>query len=443
MNLVSVTWLTLSSYCRYRYAGSVLLNFFATLLPALYETLSKLWIARIDSSKVALTDTYTQISNIAEVANDGLPEAAWTVIGDNSSRSFLARLSLAHTLIVSQSIAGLIISVMLALLAPRFISVFVPASIRASSLTYVRITAFSALSSTLETSVTYSTRALDMPTVPFILNSSKFIINIILDFIFISRFHIHTVKPTVNTQALIRLACDMSSALIGLAYFLSITSLHRQPSLDRNAALPSLHSLKILLRPGLFTFTESAVRNVITLWLLHGIASVDLDYATAWRKEVGIDNLRPQASRKQILQIIRPILYSLTLVLVVEVPISIFFTLFGCEPFAYYLSGSQNVAKITAHMWRTIDWCFFFFVSAVQLSNIWLATRPSWFLYQSLAQQLLYTLPWTVNAWSYHGKLYGGQLIVLFFVNLLLTVLWYRKLRAGSLKLSVFRMTKY
>ena len=44
----------------------------------------------------------------------------------------------------------------------------------------------------------------------------------------------------------------------------------------------SLRGLKILLRPGIMTFLESAIRNALYLWLVHGIVSMGSDYATAW-----------------------------------------------------------------------------------------------------------------------------------------------------------------
>ena len=41
---------------RDRYAGALLFNFAAFILPALYGTLSKLWVANIDSSLVVTTE---------------------------------------------------------------------------------------------------------------------------------------------------------------------------------------------------------------------------------------------------------------------------------------------------------------------------------------------------------------------------------------------------
>jgi hypothetical protein len=52
----------------------------------------------------------------------------------------------------------------------------------------------------------------------------------------------------------------------------------------------------------------------------------------------------------------RPALISVIVILIVEVPLCIFMSLFGCKPFAYFLSGSEKASEITAHMWQTIDW---------------------------------------------------------------------------------------
>jgi hypothetical protein len=63
----------------------LLFNVLAFLLPALYATLSKLWVANIDSSLVTTTDVYTYIGVVAEVSNEGLPRAAWNIIGEQKS----------------------------------------------------------------------------------------------------------------------------------------------------------------------------------------------------------------------------------------------------------------------------------------------------------------------------------------------------------------------
>lgn len=75
---------TRSKFCNFvsSYFGSLIFNLGAFALPALYSTLSKLWIANIDSSQVVTTDIYTYIGVIVQVLNDGFPRSAWLVIGD-------------------------------------------------------------------------------------------------------------------------------------------------------------------------------------------------------------------------------------------------------------------------------------------------------------------------------------------------------------------------
>ena len=265
-----------------------------------------------------------------------------------------------------------------------------PAGTRSASLTYVRLSSFQCLSSAIETAVSSATRSLDKPDVPLIISSVKFAVNIILDLLIISKFHVGTLKPSINAQASIRLACDMSSAFVGVIYFVYATTVRSHKSTEQKvAAIPSLRGLKVLLRPGIITFLESAIRNALYLWLVHNIVSMGSDYATAWgvfntirwglvmvpvqtleatslafighawgrwRREMGVEIRKPKMSRQHLAGITKPALASLTLALIFEVPICIFLSIFGCRPFALYLSGSATVSGITAHMWRTIDW---------------------------------------------------------------------------------------
>jgi len=230
---------------------------------------------------VVTTDVYTYIGTVAEVLNEGLPRAAWVIIGDKSSRPLDARIGLAYTLIAFQSVLGCIMSITIVAAAKGFARAFVPVEVRESSLTYVRISSFSALGSAMETAVASATRAMDHPDVPLLISSIKFAINIVLDLLLVSRFRVAKFKPSVNTQASIRLACDLSSAFAGLLYFLYIAKLkgtEARPGMSR----PSIKALKVLARPGFITFIESAVRNALYLWLVSGIISMGSDYATAW-----------------------------------------------------------------------------------------------------------------------------------------------------------------
>jgi Na+-driven multidrug efflux pump len=243
--------------------------------------LSKLWIARIDSSQVVTTDVYTYIGVIVEVLNEGLPRTAWVVIGDKANRSTSSRISLTYTLILVQTLLGAILTIIFLSSAERLADAFVPPVVRKTSLNYVRISSVSALSSAIEVAVASSTRALDHPDVPLLISSIKFFVNIILDLLVISKFHLGSHTPTINTQALIRMACDLTSALTGLIYFTYIARKMRGSEAEGKPR-PTLASLRLLVRPGVWTFLESALRNAIYLWLIHGIVSMGSDYATAW-----------------------------------------------------------------------------------------------------------------------------------------------------------------
>ena len=485
---------------RDRYGGALLFNVGAFILPAVYATLSKLWVANIDSSLVVTTDVYTYIGVVAEVLNEGLPRAAWVIIGDKASRSPAQRLALTHTLVLCQSLLGLVMSVALVAGAATFARGFVPGDVRDASLTYVRISAFSALTSAVETAVAAATRALDKPDVPLVVSTAKFAVNILLDMLLISRFRVGTHPPSVNMQAGIQLACNMTAALVGLGYFLCTTTLRHlrrrsasggasQTLLDEpdreeeSRTRPSLGALLVLLRPGTLTLVESAVRNALYLWLVNTIVSLGSTYATAWgifntirwglvmvpvqaleatslafvghrwgswRREMGKATRRPgRVPAKTVLWIARPALVSVALALAVEVPLAIFLSIWGARPFAWYLSRSGEVADVTAHMWRTVDWCYIFYAVSTQLAAILLATRPKWYLYQSLASNLLYVLPWAVacqvsaldegNAWTYHSLVFGGSLVFSFVDVVVVDALWAWALVRGRATLEAFR----
>ena len=472
---------------RAKYPGALLFNIAAFFLPALYGTLSKLWVASIDSSLVVTTDVYTYIGILAEVLNEGLPRAAWNIIGDKSSRSLAQRLSLAHTLILVQSVLGLIMSVAILGGAETFATGFVPVEVRQASLTYIRISAFSAFSSAVEAAVAASTRALDKPDVPLVTSTVKFGVNIVLDMLLISRFHVGSHQPTVNMQAGIQLACNMTAAFVGLGYFLWTMSWkhHRQSRSDGRDSKtnPSFRALRVMLRPGLLTLAESAIRNVLYLWLISNIVSMGSTYATAWgvfntirwglvmvpvqaleatalafvghrwgswRREIGTSTRNPgHTPFKTIFRMVKPALVSLVLALVVEIPLAIFLSIWGARSFARYLSGSDEVAAVTAYMWRTIDWCYIFYAASTQLATVLLATRPKWYLYQSLVSNLLYVLPWAIvcqvkdldaaNAWTYHSLVFGGSLVFSFVDVLVVDAIWVWTLMTGRARLEAFR----
>lgn len=52
-------------FSRKRYSGALLFNLAAFILPALYSTLSKLWIANIDGSLLVTTDAYVSVGVVS------------------------------------------------------------------------------------------------------------------------------------------------------------------------------------------------------------------------------------------------------------------------------------------------------------------------------------------------------------------------------------------
>jgi len=98
-----------------------------------------------------------------------------------------------------------------------------------------------------------------------------------------------------------------------------------------------------------------------------------------WRRSIDGQTNPSSVSWPVIRSFFRPALISVVVALIIEVPLCLFLSFFGAEPFAYYLSNNHAVAKITAHMWRSIDWCYIFYVVSTQLAAVLLATRPRWY----------------------------------------------------------------
>lgn len=240
-------------------------------------------MANIDAKQVVTTDVYTYIGVIVEVLNEALPRSAWLVIGDKSTRTTRSRLDLAYTMIIAQSILGVILTVVFLAASKSLASGFVPVEVRETSITYVRLSSVQAVTSAIEAALATSTRALDNPDVPLIISSAKFLINIVLDLIVISKVHVGSWTPTIIMQAVIRLICDSVSALTGLIYFILVVVRRRQKDIDGPRRLHcSIPALLILAKPSIYTFAESAIRNAIYLWLVHRIILLGSDYATAW-----------------------------------------------------------------------------------------------------------------------------------------------------------------
>ncbi|PWW78356.1 hypothetical protein C7212DRAFT_358326 [Tuber magnatum] len=463
------------------YPGALLFNISTFILPAIYATLSKLWIAQIDSKMVVTTDTWTYISTVTEVINEGLPRASFVIIGDRTSRTITSRIGISNTLIIFQAVLGTLMSVIIAGAAQRFTDTFVPVEVREESVTYVRISAFGSLFGAVDYAVSCATRALDRPDVPLLISTVKTALNIILDLLILSNVRVGHADVDVNTQAIIRLSCDSAGALAGVCYFMYEARklwIHR-PDGEVGSRKPSVLALVTLARQGWYTFLESCVRNVLYLWLISGIVAMGSDYATAWgvfntirwglvmvpvqaleatsstfvghawgvwRHKVGIDTRKPKASRRDIRMIMKPALISVGIALLIEVPLCFTMSLWGTQPFARWLSGSDSVAGITEYMWRTIDWCYIFYAVSTQLASILLATRPRWYLGQSLLSNLFWVLPWAIvvevielnkdTAWKWHAIVFGGSLVVSFVIILVVLGAWAWRLMSGRSRLS-------
>jgi Na+-driven multidrug efflux pump len=65
-------------------------------------------------------------------------------------------------------------SIIIASAVKAFSAIFVPHNVQMASITYIHISAFSALSSAIEVAISNATRALDKPDVPLMISSSSF-----------------------------------------------------------------------------------------------------------------------------------------------------------------------------------------------------------------------------------------------------------------------------
>lgn len=168
-----------------------------------------------------------------------------------------------------------------------------------------------------------------------------------------------------------------------------------------------------------------------------------------WRAEVGPTLKRPKAVKEDLIRITKTAWISCAVALSIEIPVCIFLSFWGIESFALFLSGSEAVAKITQHMWKTIDWCYIFYALDYQIAAILLATTTNWYLVQSLGSNLLWMLPWLIavsqvnmtpqNAWTYDSLIFGGALVFDFFNVSLVVGIWAWLLLRGKLSVVPIR----
>ncbi|CZT51945.1 uncharacterized protein RSE6_13172 [Rhynchosporium secalis] len=108
--------------------------------------------------------------------------------------------------------------------------------------------------------------------------------------------------------------------------------------------------------------------------------------------------------------------------------------------FAFFLSQSEDVAKVTQKMWRI------FYALNYQISAILLATTTNWYLIQSFVTNLFWMLPWAIavieigmtpsNAWKYPSIIFGGPLVFSFLNLCVILALWAWFLKKGKVSLA-------
>jgi hypothetical protein len=90
-------------------------------------------------------------------------------------------------------------------------------------------------------------------------------------------------EPTIVSQAIVRLVGDIASVVAGLLYFYLMVARNVQKEPDGRENLRiGFPEFITLLKPSVYTFTESAIRNAIYLWLVNRIIQMGGTYATAW-----------------------------------------------------------------------------------------------------------------------------------------------------------------
>ncbi|KAJ3051893.1 hypothetical protein HK097_007093, partial [Rhizophlyctis rosea] len=440
---------------RETYPGAILFNLITIFLPALYGTLSKLWIAQLASSQVVTTDIYTYVGIFAEIVNEGYSRAAWYIIGDKRNRSVRERLNLSFTLIAVQVVLGTLLMVIFLIASPAFASAFVPEEVRSTSIGYVRISAVSTLFSVLEYAVTTTTRSFDRPDVPLIITLVKVSANIVLDLLFLSTVRVWKGTPTVNMQGGLRLGCDAAGAFVGLGYFFFTAHKHLRQAEHEAVATsedtttetyvsdntqpdsyattspytPTLRSLRTLTPTATFTLLETALRNGLYLWQVSSIVALGADYATAWgvfntirwgvlmvpasafeaatlaftahnwgvwrkKQEDG-----EELTKKDLITVLNPALKSTLLTLLTELLLCLLLSLFLIRPFAFYLSSSASVATLVTTMFHHLDWCYILWTTTNNLTAVLLATWPTIWFYNSVVVNVGWVVPWCVVIW--------------------------------------------
>ncbi|XP_065557280.1 uncharacterized protein LOC136025308 [Artemia franciscana] len=432
-------------YSRARFIGAIMFNTAAMMVPATYFTLSKAWVAHINTTDVAITDSYTYLGVIAKILNEGLPSVGYLIIGDVTI-SKEKRFNLIHSLVCFQALAGLVMSLIFIFAASSLSSILIPGEVSSKSIRYIQISSCSIFFNVVDCTIVLAFRTADRPDIPIIINITKTLVNIILDIVLISKFRIIDVT-TVNIQAISRLICDCSGVIAAVIAYKQATSKYIQNF--------SLRNLKPFLKPSIYTFSETILRNSIYLWLVSIIVKMERDYATAWGVFntirwgiVMVPNLaffeaastftghrwslfkkkaKENVRWKDIINVMMYSIQSTILTLIMETMTVILMSVWLIEPFALFLSEDENVVYLVKEMWSSLCWSYLLTLLGMQLSAILIATWPAWFFIRTIGSSVLWTLPWTIALslreskdemdWYFFGYVIGGGLITSFVVT--------------------------
>ena len=268
------------------------------------------------------------------VLNEGLPRTAALIIGNKATRSLRQRLSFSTTMIVVQTTAGALLAAAGVLGAQQLAALFVPQSGRAAAIGYVRVSALSALSSSIEVRkqptrslpkssaasgrrcrLHSSARSANCSTLPIdgqirVQHSARFAFCVALSCSrrpadddhagarpLCVRFDGGTRRPRQDRAKIASSKHETKPFFFWSSVFfvyLARRALHE----DDAAAVASSGStieagervqfsiayLRVMARAAAYTLFESALRNAIYLWLIAKIVKLGDDYATGERR---------------------------------------------------------------------------------------------------------------------------------------------------------------
>lgn len=267
----------------------------------------------------------------SNVLDEGLPRAAWLVIGDRSSRGFAERLGLTYSLVSVQAVLGLVVSVGLYFTGFNY-----------------DWYAFTTLFRTIDVAIANAARALDRPDVPLVMSAVAFTGNVLFDYLLRHRANNADYVPWEIAQG-ISFGVSALSTVVGLAYLLW-TFRSGNGAIIQRESRPSFKALKVLALSGLPFVIDSLTRNlfqqagfyssIITGARYYGWGIFEtfrrgvedavpdaLQYTSLafighawgeWRKRSQADKVQPRARRADLQGLSSPIHFTLKLSLIVQ-----------------------------------------------------------------------------------------------------------------------------